>query len=286
LEMANPPTGDPELPKSRRHTQSGEFFQPGAGPPAKIQLEQTGPANFKMLCQLGYHDTHFAEPFIVPPDLETFRTDLTSVPSLFQWLVPSIGVHLSAALIHDGLIYAPNEGKTYIGPDVSREQADRVFRDGMRDLGTPLIRRWVVWTAVTVATVLSAPKHKLRWRATVFLTIGIVIALGVMATLNLFNAWHGVPWMGHRSAVAQIGLGALFAVIIPIVLSTLWGHLWRAGLILGWALAFLIHVTVAVAIVFGIYLLLESVASLFDHRGPSIKRNLGVVDKEDAYARV
>jgi uncharacterized protein DUF1353 len=282
--MANPPTGDPELPESSRRSDTGEFFQPGADPPAKIQLEQTGPANFKMLSQLGYQDSHFAEPFIVPPDVGTFRTDLTSVPSFFQWLVPSIGVHLSAALIHDGLIYAPNEGKTYIGPDVSREQADRIFRDGMRDLGTPLIRRWVIWTAVTVATVLSAPEHKVRWRATVFLTVGIVIALGVMATLNLFNVWHGVPWMGRRSLVAQVALGALFAAITPIVLSTLWGHLWRAGLILGWALAFLIHVTAAVAIVFAIYLVLESIASLFDHRGPSIKDNLGVVDKEDAYA--
>jgi Protein of unknown function (DUF1353) len=125
---------------SSRERSSG-FFHPGDDDPFQIRLQQIDPLDFKMETQLGYRDAHFAEPFIVPADTATFGTDLTSVPVMFQWLVPSIGVHLPAALIHDGLVYSRAEGKTFVGPDVTREQADRIFRDAMRDLGTPLIRR-------------------------------------------------------------------------------------------------------------------------------------------------
>lgn len=260
------------------------FFHPGEPSEAQagvdgvatIQLELTGPAEFKMLTRLAYQDAHFDEPFIVPLDPAGFRTDLTSVPPVFQWLVPAIGVHLPAALIHDGLVLDSGEPVSHIGPKVTREQADRIFRDGMRDGGTPLIRRWLIWTAVAVATAWAATTLRVRWRAAVVLTVGVVTMLGVAATLNLFGVWHIVPWMGNRSVAVQLLLGAAFAVMVPVVLCLLWGRMLRAGLILGWALAFLLHVTAVVALVLGAYLVLERVASLFDHRSPSIRKNLGV----------
>ena len=62
----------------------------------------------------------------MPANLAHFRTDLTSVPAWFTWLVPRTGVHLPAALIHDGLILSPGEPQTYIASQViERETADR-----------------------------------------------------------------------------------------------------------------------------------------------------------------
>ena len=87
----------------------------------------------------------------------TFRTDLTSVPALFTWLVPKTGPHLPAALLHDGLIHPPRRRhlRLHRGARGRRVEADRVFRDAMADAGTALIRRWMVWSAVTTATMLS-----------------------------------------------------------------------------------------------------------------------------------
>ena len=47
--------------------------------------------NWKMIHRIRCQDRHFAEPFEVPKDRDTFRTDLTSVPSVFAWLVPKTG---------------------------------------------------------------------------------------------------------------------------------------------------------------------------------------------------
>jgi Na+/proline symporter len=107
-------------------------------------------------------------------------------------------------------------------------------------------------------------------------TLGTVIGLGVLATLNLLDIVHAAPWMGRRPVIQQVVFGGLGAFVVPVVLSLFWGRLWRAGFILGWTLAFLLHVTVAVVVVLAVYVVLEHIAALFDHRGPSIKANLGI----------
>ncbi len=61
------------------------------------------------------------------------------MPSWFTWLIPKSGLHLPAALIHDGLVVAPGEPQTYVADhEIPRATADQIFRDGMRDLGTSL----------------------------------------------------------------------------------------------------------------------------------------------------
>ena len=69
--------------------------------------------------------------------------------------MPKTGAHLPAALVHDALVagggepsYDSTEGHT-----IDRVEADRVFRDAMADTGTGVVRRWIVWTAVTAATI-------------------------------------------------------------------------------------------------------------------------------------
>lgn len=89
---------------------------------------------------------------------DPFRSDLTSVPSLFTWLVPRTGRHLPAALVHDGLIASRGEPAAYsTSTDVAvpRVDADRIFREAMGDLGTGFFRRWLMWSAVSLATVMA-----------------------------------------------------------------------------------------------------------------------------------
>ena len=87
--------------------------------------------------RLAYRDRHLGE-LLVPADAG-FRTDLTSVPALFTWLVPKTGAHLPAALLHDALVAGRDDPASYASTEghvVDRVEADRVFRDAMADTGT------------------------------------------------------------------------------------------------------------------------------------------------------
>lgn len=204
--------------------------------------------------RIAYRDRHFPEPIIVPRDKQTFTTDLTSVPQLFTWLVPRTGSHLAAALVHDALT-PPSDG-AWEGPaDVTQLQADRVFRDAMGDLGTPVVRRWLVWSAVSIPTAWIVSKV----RAVLgYLGLVAIVVLGWFATLDLFDQGNWLPWMGTRPWFVELLTGALMAAVIPLVLSLLWPKGTRpAGAIVGVALAALLHVTIAItAVTFG-YQLVE-----------------------------
>jgi hypothetical protein len=208
----------------------------------------------------------------------SFRTDLASIPWFFAWLVPGLGTHLPAVLLHDGLVVGPTEGKTHIGPDIDREEADRILRDAMASLGTPVVRRWLMWTAVILATAFSTLQPRWRWAPLVVGTLLLVAGLGVLATLDLLDVAEVLPWMGDRPWVVELLLGGAFALVLPLLISMVWGRLWRAGAIAGVALALLLHVTVVVAVVYGIYWLLEKLASAPEGASPSPKANLEEAD--------
>lgn len=223
--------------------------------------------SFRLLRRLGYDDTQFGQ-ILVPADLETWPTDLTSVPAWFTWLVPKTGAHLPAALIHDGLIWDPKkETQSYVcDHEINRVDANRVMRDAMRDTGTGRARRWLVWAALAAKTMVdgrgtgwSRALH-LRYAATVVLTVGLIAYLGYCATGDLFDRepWLSIslPWMGNRlyadgdaPFLVELVGGLSGAVIVPLLLGPLWGRFIRAGWVTGIAFAVLIHVTAAVALV-------------------------------------
>ncbi|MET0728818.1 MAG: DUF1353 domain-containing protein [Acidimicrobiales bacterium] len=258
-------------------TEPDRFFDAESGGRMVLQLEPDG-ARFRILRPFGYRDPRHAEPFIVPADVVSFRTDLASIPWFVAWLVPGLGTHLPAVLLHDGLVVNPGEGKTHIGPDIDREEADRILRDAMASLGTPVVRRWLMWTAVIMATAFSALRPRWRWAALVVGTFAVVGVLGVVATLDLVDVADVLPWMGDRSWTAEVLWGATFALVVPLVISLLWGRLWRAGAIAGLALALLLHVTAAVMLVYGIYWVVERLASAREGTSPSAHVNLEEAD--------
>jgi len=249
------------------------FFDVQSGGAMVLELRRDG-AQFKILRQFGYRDPKYDTPFIVPASIDDFRTDLASIPWMFAWLVPGLGSHLPAVLLHDGLVVSGTEGKSHLGPDVDREEADRILRDAMANLGVPLIRRWLMWTAVILATAWLTLRPRAYWIGVVLVTLLGVGTIGAIATLDLLDVWNVLPWMGERPWYDEIVGGAIFAVLTPLALSVIWGHLWKAGAIAGIALAFLLHVTVAIIVVYGIYWIAETLVSAPQGVGPDVKENL------------
>ena len=255
-----------------RDGRPGEPPDRGADP--RIVLERhtdEGVETFSLDRRLAYLDRHLGE-LLVPAD-EAFRTDLTSVPALFTWLVPKTGAHLPAALLHDALVAGPDDPSSYVSTEghlVDRVSADRVFRDAMADTGTGVVRRWIVWTAVTVATIYVgrpvpwSPARQWSYRVAASVTILSILYLGYCATDDLFDrSWVGaveLPWMGERPWWVELAGGLAGAIVVPLALSLLWGRLRIAGAVAGVLLAVLLHVTIGLALIATTYLALERLA--------------------------
>lgn len=247
----------------------GHFYDHAEGGPLRLELRSIDGRDFAMLRRLAYQSPDYDEPFVVPADLEEFRTDLASVPGVFTWLVPRSGDFTPAAVLHDAIIY-PGQ---YRGPAVDRHEADRIFREAMIGLGTGRVRAWLMWAAVAIGTLWNSG---LRGRVQVVGLLGVVAVIGVLATLDLFDIWNTLPWMGDRPWWGELIGGALGALVIPSVLALTWGRLAGAGVIAAVALAFLLHVTVAVL---GIYLLYRAVERVVS--GPADARGVRAQDRDE-----
>lgn len=245
---------------------------PGSDPQVVlVRVTETGQEQFAMQRRIAYRDRHLGE-LLVPRVTGSFRTDLTSVPALFTWLVPKTGHHLPAALVHDGLVHGVDD-VTYTSTEghvVLRAEADRVLRDAMADTGTGLVRRWLVWSAVATATMLSgggtgwSAALRLRYRATAALSVLVIAVLGLCATVDLFDVEVAgipdLPWMGDRSWWVELAGGLAGAVVVPLVLALAWGPFRIAGGVVGVSLAVLLHVTVALLALTTLYQALEWLA--------------------------
>lgn len=245
----------------------GHFYDHEDGGPLRLELRSIDGRDFAMLRRLGYQSPEYDEPFVVPADLEEFSTDLASVPSFLTWLVPRSGDFTPAAVLHDAIIYPG----AYRGPQIERHEADRVFRTAMIELGTGRVRAWLMWTAVTIGTLWNSGT---RGRLQVGLVLGLVAVIGVLATLDLFDVWNTLPWMGDRPWWQELIGGAIGAVVIPAALALSWGRLAGAGVIAAVALAFLLHVTVVIVALYGFYRSVERLVS-----GPADRRGVRIRDR-------
>lgn len=80
---------------------------------------------------------------------ENFSTDLVSVPSVVAWFIPRAGRYARAAVLHDYLWRYPKR----LGID--HNQADRRFRPQMQRDGVSLLRRWIIWAAVRISSIVQ-----------------------------------------------------------------------------------------------------------------------------------
>ncbi|KRC46479.1 MULTISPECIES: DUF1353 domain-containing protein [unclassified Nocardioides] len=237
--------------------------RPDPASPPRIVLERVERGDvhrrterFRLLRRVAYRDREYGV-LLVPADLGGFESDLTSVPTIFTWLVPRTGRHLPPALLHDGLVHGPHEPASYLSEEghvLDRVAADRVFRDAMRDTDTGPVRSWLVWSAVTLGTIRggstawSKARHA-RYLATAIGTLLAITLLGVLATLDLFDVVDVLPWMGERPLLEELVGGLAAAVVVPLLLGLTWGRFAVAGCVSGIALAVLLHVTVVLALI-------------------------------------
>lgn len=243
--------------------------------PARVLLERRfthGGETWTMLRRIAYDDRHLGE-LLVPRDPGTFTTDLTSVPALFTWLVPRTGAHLPAALVHDALVGGSGEDvASYVSTEghvVDRVEADRVFRDAMADTGTGVVLRWLVWSAVTLATIVGRdqpwpPWRRWRYRLAALGSLLLVAWLGWCASWDLADRSGPLapspPWVPEGPLIQELAGGAAGAVVVPLLLALTWGRFRVAGAVLGLGLALLLHVTLALGALSLLYRSAEALA--------------------------
>lgn len=151
----------------------------------KFSVESSTPYDFLLLKEVRYRGKH--ETFTIPIGT---RTDFVTNPSIFNWLVPKLGVYTRAAILHDYLCEVAYGNIP--GPNITRRDADGLFRRVLRELGVSLPRRWFMWAGVRTVSFMSDATFK-EWMqyllvsplAIVFLTIPTVV-LGL---------WAGMFWL-------------------------------------------------------------------------------------------
>ena len=77
------------------------------------------------------------------------RTDFASIPRGLRWLIPRIGLHGKAAVLHDYLC----EYKV-----IPRKEADKIFLEAMESLGVGWLKRYTMYRAVAAYTLVSRKK--------------------------------------------------------------------------------------------------------------------------------
>jgi len=188
------------------------FYELDGDTPARVVLQQTGPTTFKIVAPFRYVDAVTEEQFVVPdPRWGDEETDLASVPGILLWFVPRYGQHTLPALLHDQLVDHDLADQ--------RERADRIFRDAMGEQGVRFVRRWLMWTAVSLATMVRSRPLRL---------VPIIVWLVVFAALAFrltppFAAWDvpvfstlvRLPWWVALVAAA-VGPPVLGAVAPPL----------------------------------------------------------------------
>jgi hypothetical protein len=124
--------------------------------------------------------------WIVP---EGFTTDFASVPPIAVWLIPRTGDYTLAAVLHDWLC-GPGIRTGLISP----VDCDGVFRRVLRELGVPVLRRWLMWAGVRWSAV-TQPHRRSGWWSTAPAVLGLSVAalpillpgLGVLLGLALYR---------------------------------------------------------------------------------------------------
>lgn len=219
-----------------------------------------------VLRQVTSNNFHLEESFRFQhpsaPDVVVERggvTDLASVPRFLTWLVPRYGRHSLPALLHDQLVV---EG---MDPDV-REQADTTLREAMGSTKVPLVRRWSMWAAVSVATHWLRP---LKSKVLVVVWILLYLAAAADILLRLFGR-QPIPAASSGTAIAII-------VVSPVVLSVVWGRRYLVGLITAYSILVLLAPLAVVLLTLLIYWLAEGVAQVIlkvmRRKNPSVRIN-------------
>lgn len=92
-----------------------------------------------------------------------FRTDFASVPRLFWTVIPPVGLYGKAAVVHDflceyGTAWQRDASGNWSVYDVSRKEADQIFRNAMQVLGVGKVKRNVMFWGVRLYSIFTFKK--------------------------------------------------------------------------------------------------------------------------------
>lgn len=162
---------------------------------AVLVLRATGATSFEVVDGFRYLDQYDDLREYVVPD--NTPTDLASVPFFLQWLVRSYGKHTLAAIVHDQYW---DKTKTL----AELRQSNTMFRHAMWESDVAFIRRWFMWTAVTLAMLLmKQPVRVVVWIA------GLVTAVAALASAAGGRlAWPVPLW--------ALAVAAIFGVVTAL----------------------------------------------------------------------
>jgi Protein of unknown function (DUF1353) len=150
-----------------------------------VDVEEISDKNWRLLKNIDYQG--FRDHYQVPIGQ---KTDFASVPRAFVWFLPRYGRYTKAAILHDYL------WEVEVPKGLSRLDADGLFRQAMRELGVPFLRRWIMWAAV-------------RWAA-------------LFKPDGLSEWWKEIP---RVLLVTTLALFVIFPPFIPILLCLLFFHI-------------------------------------------------------------
>lgn len=90
------------------------------------------------------------QKYVTVPD--GFFTDGATVPRMLWWLFPPWGVYGQAAVLHDYLCQNLRLTKNGDNPDLklTQTEVDKIFELAMKVLGTPWIKRKIMYWAVHI----------------------------------------------------------------------------------------------------------------------------------------
>lgn len=158
----------------------------------KLTLRVVGATSWEVVHGFRYVDQYDDDNMHTVPD-GFGPTDLTSVPLFLQWLVRSYGKHTNAALVHD--VYWDDDV-----PQATLRKANMVFRHAMWESGVPWLRRWFMWSAVTLAMLAKTPLGAVRVGAW---------ALALVVASAGFLASHDVVLSQDVCKVAAVVVGVI-----------------------------------------------------------------------------
>jgi len=184
--------------------------------PLEVTLQEAGPnAPYRWLLEASLTWSgsfrRVTQDLNVPASPEhPFTTDLASVPRSLTWLFPRYGKYTKAAILHDYL--CQNFHKTGDANPASdlplrdRSDADEVFRNAMAELRVPFLRRVLMWTAVSWATLFTCLVPGRRSKAVQRWVGRVVVVLGVAALVVELVLRHDRPMV--------VGVGLLVPLVV------------------------------------------------------------------------
>ena len=243
--------------------------KPGSFDLQTVKLEQYEPNRFWLLDKtLTFTDSE-GDPHTVTNKMLERGTDLASVPSMLWWFVASYGRQTRAALLHDALVRRPDI--------IARSDADWVFRDALWASEVPVLRRGLMWTAVSLETTFLT-----RFGSR---TISALIQLAQLATvIAALVYWYVggelVSWRALLAAALIAGVAvslkragaALLVDHVTLIVGTFWfwwsgeRPTWQAALFAGAAASWLLWGRRSLWMLFGIVALVPAAALVWTVR--------------------